>query len=118
MDVFLTGGTGFIGSYVVVELLRAGHTVTILARNPDKVPALHDLSGVRIVRGTLTDNDVIVSAMRGKDACVHVALGWGDEPVSMLSADTAPSVFIFQTAAECGVRKLIYTSSTAAIGEP
>jgi len=38
MNVFLTGGTGFIGSYVAMELVKQGHHVTILARNRNKVP--------------------------------------------------------------------------------
>ena len=41
MDVCVTGGTGFIGSYVVEELVRNGHRVTILARNVDKGERLY-----------------------------------------------------------------------------
>jgi UDP-glucose 4-epimerase len=40
MKILLTGGTGFIGSYVAMELVQYGHQVTILARNQHKVPAL------------------------------------------------------------------------------
>ena len=39
MRVFITGGMGFIGSYIVMELLQRGHRVSILARNPAKVAA-------------------------------------------------------------------------------
>lgn len=45
MKVFLTGGTGFIGSYVVMELLKNGHEITIFARNQNKVPSLNSLDG-------------------------------------------------------------------------
>jgi UDP-glucose 4-epimerase len=116
MKIFLTGGTGFIGSYVVHELSKRGHEVTILARNPDKVPCLSDLPGVKIVPGLLTDFDVIEQNLEGKDACIHIALGWGDHATSMLKNDTFPSVFLFETAARLGVGHLIYTSSTAALG--
>jgi nucleoside-diphosphate-sugar epimerase len=44
MNVFLTGGTGFIGSYVAVALAGQGHRVTILARNRNKVPELKKIS--------------------------------------------------------------------------
>jgi UDP-glucose 4-epimerase len=53
MKIFLTGGTGFIGSYVVKELSDHGHSVEVLARNPNKVPSLADLPGVKITAGDL-----------------------------------------------------------------
>ncbi len=80
------------------------------------MPLLHSLPGVRIVPGLLTDFDVIEENLREKDACVHIALGWGDLATSMLKNDTFPSVFLFETAARLGIRHFIYTSSTAAIG--
>ena len=55
MKIFLTGGTGFIGSYAVKALVDTGHQLTILARNPQKVPKLYELPGVRIIHGTITD---------------------------------------------------------------
>ncbi len=116
MKVFLTGGTGFIGSYVAKELSDKGHEVTILARNPDKVPALRELPGVTIVGGLLTDLDVVEENLHDKDACIHVALGWGDFATTMLKNDTFPSVFLFETAARLGVKHFIYTSSTAVMG--
>ena len=115
MKIFVTGGTGFIGSYVVKELADRGHTMSILARNPDKVPALVNLPGVTIVPGLLADFDVMEEAMKGCDAVIHIALGWGDHATSMLKNDTFPSVFLFETAARFGIKHFIYTSSTAAV---
>jgi UDP-glucose 4-epimerase len=48
---------------------------------------------------------------------VHVALGWGEGGLLMLQADTAASVGLFEAAHAAGVRRIIYTSSTAAVGE-
>ncbi|MFW6306788.1 MAG: NAD-dependent epimerase/dehydratase family protein [Bacillota bacterium] len=117
MKIFLTGGTGFIGSYVVNELVNEGHRVTILARNPEKVSGFLANDSIEFIQGNLSDRDIIKEGLTGKDACVHIALGWGDTAVEMLASDTAPSVFIFETAAQLGVDKLIYTSSTATVGE-
>jgi UDP-glucose 4-epimerase len=36
MHIYISGGTGFIGSYVVKELSKAGHKITVLARNTEK----------------------------------------------------------------------------------
>jgi UDP-glucose 4-epimerase len=116
MDIFLTGGTGFIGSYVAKALLDAGHTLSVLVRNPQKTASLSGLPGVRIINGTLTDYELIAEHLGNKDAVIHVALGWGDTAADMLKNDTLPSVVLMQQAAEAGVKHFIYTSSTAALG--
>lgn len=117
MNIFVTGGTGFIGSYVVQELVNKGHKVAVLARNPQKVSGFIGKDSIELIEGTLYDNDVIEKGLAGKDACIHIALGWGNTAVEMLEKDTKPSLFILETAAKLGVKNLIYTSSTAAIGD-
>jgi hypothetical protein len=109
----MTGGTSFIGSYVVRRLAEEGHEITVLARNPAKVPGLCSLPSVRFVEGTLTSAGAIAEALRGQEACIHIALGWGDSAVTMAESDTLPAIGIFATAADLGVRHLIYTSSVA-----
>lgn len=113
MKIMVTGGTSFIGCYVVKRLADEGHEVTILARDPAKVPGLRSLASVELVPGTLTSSAAIEETLRGQDACIHIALGWGDDAVSMAQADTLPAIRIFQAAADLGIRHLIYTSSVA-----
>ena len=50
MKVFIAGGTGFLGQALIQELLRQGHAVTALARNPDKMGDL--ASRIRLVSGS------------------------------------------------------------------
>ncbi|MGW0683792.1 SDR family oxidoreductase [Streptomyces sp. NPDC002754] len=72
MRVFITGGTGLIGSAVVAELLAAGHAVTALARSDasaDKATA----AGAEVVRGGLTDLDVLRTGAQQADGVVHLA---------------------------------------------
>ncbi|MFZ5891696.1 MAG: NAD-dependent epimerase/dehydratase family protein [Myxococcota bacterium] len=116
MKIFLTGATGFIGSYVAQALLSEGHELVVLARNPDKHPALSNDARVERILGTLADSQRIRKALTGADACVHVALGWGDTPTEMLKNDTLASVSLLEACLDAGVRKFIYTSSTAALG--
>jgi hypothetical protein len=77
MLVFLTGGSGFIGHWVVKQLLGRGHHLRLLIRNPTKIPSLRTMDGVTIVEGTLYDRDVMEKALTGCGACVHIALGGG-----------------------------------------
>jgi UDP-glucose 4-epimerase len=114
MNIFLTGGTGFIGSYVALEMAAQGHRVTILARNPGKVPALAEIPNVEIVPGAIADRPLLAELVKGRDAVIHVAVdytkqtGW-----EVLLDDTLPSVYLSDMAAAAGVRHFIYTSSTA-----
>ncbi len=117
MRVFITGGTGFIGHYVARELLQSGHEVVILTRHPDKIPTLANHSKVKILVGTIYDTATISKGLEGCDACIHIALGWGETPLSMLENDTRATVLILQAASKAGCKKFIYTSSTAAMGK-
>lgn len=117
MRVAITGATGFIGSHVAVRLARAGHEVVATGRNPSKVPALAAVEGIRLRHGDLSDPASWSACLEGCDALVHVALGWGETGPEMLRNDTEASVRLFQAAADAGVRRIVYTSSTAACGE-
>ena len=75
------------------------------------------MPGVEIVEGTLYDQPVIEKALKGCDACVHIALGWGETPTTMLEKDTAVTAFLMEKAEGAGVKQFLYTSSTAAVGE-
>ena len=116
MRILLTGATGFIGSYVAYEFLNAGHDLIIMARNPEKVPELSEHAHVRRVKATLKDSELFPAAFEGVDACVQIALGWGDTPSTMLQNDTTPTICLLEAAQKAGVKKFIYTSSTAALG--
>ena len=72
MHVFLTGGTGLIGSAVTAELLSAGHTVSALARSDHSAQALQ-AAGARPLRGGLSDLDVLRAAAAGADGVIHLA---------------------------------------------
>lgn len=114
MKVFLTGGTGFIGSHILMKLIDAGHQVTVLARNENKIPALNDIKGVTIIEGSVGNYSFIERSIGGHDVCIHVALYWGEPGgFGMLQNDTAASVFLADAAAKAGCKQFIYTSSTA-----
>jgi UDP-glucose 4-epimerase len=116
MKVFITGASGFIGSHVAHRLLDAGHELVALVRDPGKLPWLADQPNVQIVHAGLADADALRRGVQGCGACIHVALGWGDNPAAMLEADTRPAVTLLEACLEAGVEKFIHTSSTAAVG--
>ncbi len=115
MKIFLTGGTGFIGSHLAMALLAEGHELTILARDIGKVPALAKARGVELAGGDLSDRALLESLVAGKDAVIHVALKYDEKRPGwqVLMDDTLPTVFLAEAAAGAGVGRFIYTSSTA-----
>ena len=72
MRVFLTGGTGTIGSAVTTELLAHGHTVLALARSGDSARAL-TAAGAEPLRGALSDLDVLRAGAAASDGVVQLA---------------------------------------------
>lgn len=71
MQVFITGGTGFIGSLVVEELISKGHQVLALARTEEAEQKLK-IAGADTIRGTLTDLDVLQKGAAASDGVIHL----------------------------------------------
>jgi nucleoside-diphosphate-sugar epimerase len=74
MHVFVTGGTGTIGSAVVAELLGHDHTVLALARSDDSAHALKG-GGAEVLRGGLADLDVLRAGAAHSDGVISLAFG-------------------------------------------
>lgn len=72
MHVFITGGTGHSGSYIIPELIAARHEVTGLARSDAAAAALSAL-GAKVRRGDLEDLEGLKEAAADADGVIHVA---------------------------------------------
>jgi nucleoside-diphosphate-sugar epimerase len=74
MHVFITGGSGLIGSAVVAELLGNGHTVLALARSDSSAAAL-ETAGAESLRGDLSDLSALRAGAARADGVIHLAFG-------------------------------------------
>src|SRR6185295_1599144 len=109
MQVFLTGGTGYVGSAVAAALVRAGHAVTALNRSPEKDRTLLHL-GVAPVRGDLGDPSTYERVAALHDTLVHI--GFEDADTDLIALET----LIGAARADSG-RQLVYTSGTWVLGD-
>ncbi|MCX5545572.1 SDR family oxidoreductase [Paraburkholderia sp. CNPSo 3076] len=71
MRVFVTGGTGHAGSYVIPDLVAAGHEVTALARS-DAAAATASALGAKVRRGDLADLEELKAAAAESDGVIHL----------------------------------------------
>ena len=72
MRIFVTGASGWIGSAVVPELIRAGHQVLGLARSDASAKAVADL-GAQVLRGDLNDTGALRAGTLDSDGVIHLA---------------------------------------------
>lgn len=118
MNVFLTGGTGFVGSHTCRALLESGHSVTLFVRNESKARAMFDHPGCTIVVGDILSEADVSAALRGCDTAIHVA--------AMVSTSKRDAQRVFRTnlaatknvigkAVAGGCKTIIHVSSVTAI---
>lgn len=70
--VFLTGGSGFIGSALLPKLRQRGYEVSSLARSEEAARTLQQ-AGVTAVRGSLDDLDTLREQAAAADGVIHLA---------------------------------------------
>lgn len=117
MRVFVTGGTGHIGSYLIPELVAAGHEVTGLARSDTAATTLSAL-GATVRRGDLENLDGLKEAAADSDGVIHVAHRQDLLPTGGIDAVAAAEVPIMLAYGEAlaGTGKPLVTAGS--IGSP
>lgn len=114
----ITGGTGFVGSHVARALNEAGHQVRILHRKSSKMDALE---GVKFesAYGDVLELDALREASAGCDWVFHVAAVadyWRADKKHMLEVNVEGTRRVLQAARDSDVKRVVFTSSAAAIG--
>ncbi|HCH61262.1 MAG: hypothetical protein CL927_13720 [Deltaproteobacteria bacterium] len=118
MRVLVTGGTGQIGGAVARALVERGDTVRCLVRSPERLGNLTGLE-VEVVQGDVTQAPTVRAAADGVEAVVHAAgvvSYWAPKASFQHSVNVTGTQNVLDAAADAGARRLLLTSSIAALG--
>jgi len=113
--IFLTGGSGFVGSHVLPALLAAGHDVVALARTPKAAATIAERNATYAARLTTRIGDVtnpasIPAALVGCDAIVHLVAiprDWNNG-ADLLRINTAGTEAMIAAASAAGITRFVH----------
>ena len=118
MRLFLTGGTGFIGSHVLAAALAAGHQVVALRRSARSAPVIPLPRQPQWCEGDLLT--LPAPQLQGVEVVLHLASA-GVSPKQMpwfelMQSNVAGSLRLLERAAEAGVRRCVVTGNSHEYG--
>lgn len=120
MKIFLTGGTGFIGTVLAARLRERGDSVKALVRTPAKATTLAHLH-CELVQGDLSDDHVMQAAMVGCDAVIHCAAVYkvgilDKDRQAMFDANVRGTERVLKATLQTEVPRVVYVSTVNAFG--
>jgi len=120
MRVFITGGSGFIGSHVVKRLAQTDHRMHCLVRKTSQIPALEELGATCLV-GDVTDKASLLKGIKGCDWVINLAniySFWEPDIRIYTAVNVVGTRNIMECALESGVSKVIHVSTCTIYGKP
>ncbi len=129
--ILVTGGAGYIGSHTCVELLNAGHQVTVFDNfcnsQLESINRVEQITGkkIKVVRGDIRSRPALTLALRqsAATAVIHFAglkaVGESvEKPLSYYDNNVAGTLRLLEAMEECGVKTLVFSSSATVYGDP
>jgi UDP-glucose 4-epimerase len=124
MNIFVTGGAGYIGSVCTEELLNAGHSVTVFDNLVEGHRSAVD-PRAKFVEGCLSDSALVKQSLSvsGAEAILHFAASAlvGEsmtDPKKYFQNNLVNALKLADAALECGIKKFVFSSTCATYGPP
>lgn len=117
----VTGGCGFLGSWIVRHLVDEGVSVRVLAVEGEPRDNLAGVPGVEIVTGDVTRVADCKRAVDGMDTVFHAAAiykDWAPDPSAMYDVNLRGTFHVLEASRRAGVERVIYTASIVSVGRP
>jgi UDP-glucose 4-epimerase len=131
MHILVTGGAGYIGSHTCVELLNAGHQVTIYDNfcnsSAVAISRIENITGksVNFVQGDMRDHVLLTNTLANNtfDGVIHFAglKAVGESvasPLTYYDNNVTGTIYLLQAMQTCNVKTLIFSSSATVYGVP
>lgn len=118
MKIFITGGTGFVGTQLVRRLRDTPHELCCLVRDPEKAQAARE-AGATIVVGDITDKASVVEGMRGCDwvaSLANLLEFWVPDRRVYTKVNVDGTRNVMEAALETGASKVVHVSTAAVYG--
>ena len=118
MSIFITGGTGYIGSHLLKKLTDSGEKIHVLVRSEKKATDIKH-PNVTIFEGDIMNKESIKDAMHGCSKVYHLAAFakvWAKDPKIYFDINVTATVNVLEVAQELGVSKVIVTSTAGVYG--
>lgn len=117
MRILVTGGTGFIGSHVVEQLLAEGHELRVMAHSAALSPELSFIGQhTELILGDLSDKSTLQRALQSMEALVHLA--WSTvpgnataDPVFDVQSNVIGTLHLLEQAKAQKLKKFVFISS-------
>lgn len=120
MLALVTGATGFIGANLIEALNQRGWRARALRRATSSTRALDGIE-YESALGDVNDRASLDAAARGVDVIFHVAASadyWRSSADKMMRVNVDGTRTVLEAAQAAGVRRVVFTSSAAALGQP
>ena len=118
MKIFITGGTGFIGTALIKILAQTEHELHCLARKTSNTEHLKD-AGAKIFTGDVTDPEILLRGMDGCDWVVHMASSfefWVPDKSVFAQVNITGTRHVMESALAKDISKVIYVSTAGIFG--
>jgi len=126
MNCLVTGGAGFIGSHIVQELLKSGHTVRVLdnllSGSKDNLREAKVWNDIEFVEGDIRSPFICLDAVKGIDVVLHQAalnraMRSIEDPLSFNEVNIGGTLNLLKAVQRSGVAKFIFASSSSVYGD-
>lgn len=117
MKAFVTGATGFLGSYIVDNLVKEGDEIFVLVRKNSDISYLKRYKNINYIYGDLHDKELLFNGLKGIDVVYHSAAkvtDWGEKK-EFYKVNFLGSKNILEASIKANVKRFVYISSPSVV---